>query len=196
MLCQIAITSIILAGASSSAIAGGLAEPVETMAPLPIATPVIMSKDWSGFYVGGGLGTGAVGIGDDPDIDSSSFGLNAGYRYDMGSIVLGGEVEYSALDFESAGDDFDASVLRLKGRVGYDAGAIMPYAVAGLAQLTIEDGSDTSDNGYFYGVGVDYAVTDNIYVGGEILQHQFDDFNDGGADIEAQTMSLRVGYSF
>jgi hypothetical protein len=39
-------------------------------------------------------------------------------------------------------------------------------------------------------------VTDNVLVGAEILQHEFEDFNGGGAEIAAQTMSHRVSYSF
>jgi hypothetical protein len=57
--------------------------------------------------------------------------------YEAGSYVLGGEIEYSRLDFDGVGDDFAASVLRLKVRVGYDAGAILPYFTAGAARLTL-----------------------------------------------------------
>ncbi|MFT5067568.1 MAG: opacity protein-like surface antigen [Yoonia sp.] len=197
MLRQITLTSTLILGTSSAAIAGGITEPVIVAAPAPVMmAPVIISSDWTGFYAGGSLGLGTVGIGDAADIDTNNYGVHAGYLYDMGSIVLGGELEYSTLDFDALGDSTDASVLRLKGRVGYDVGAFLPYLTAGVAQLTIEDGSDVKDSGYFYGVGVDYAINDSIRVGGEILQHEFEDFNGGGADISAQTMSLRVAYSF
>jgi len=193
MLRQITLTSALILGTSSAAFAGGITEPVIAAAPAPVMmTPVIRSSDWTGFYVGGSLGQGNVGVGDADEIDTSNYGFHAGYLYDMGTVVVGGELEYSALDF----DDFDASVLRLKGRVGYDAGAFMPYLTVGGAKLTIEDGSDDSDNGYFYGIGADYAVNDSIRIGAEFLQHEFSDFNDGGADISAQTMSLRVAYTF
>lgn len=197
MLRQISLTSALILGTSSAAIAGGINEPVIVAAPAPVMmAPVIISSDWTGFYAGGSLGLGSVGIGDADDIDTKNYGVHAGYLYDMGTIVLGGELEYSALNFDGTGDDLDASVLRLKGRVGYDAGAFLPYLTAGGAQLTIEDGTDANDTGYYYGIGADYAFNDRIRVGGEILQHEFADFNAGGADIDAQTMSLRVAYSF
>lgn len=199
MLKSLTMTSVFLAATSQAAFAGGIADPVMTSAPTaPVAfTPApVMASDWSGFYLGGSVGMGDVTVGDADAIDADNMGLHAGYNYDMGQFVLGAEVEYAQLDFENAGDGIDASVLRLKARAGYDAGAFLPYLTAGAAQLKIEDGSDVSDNGYFYGAGVEYAINDSFRVGGEILQHEFDDFNGGGADIAAQTMSLRVSYSF
>lgn len=199
MLKYMTMTSVFLAATSQAALAGGITEPIMTpppMAPIAVAPAPMMASDWSGFYLGGSIGTGNVTVGDADAIDASNLGVHAGYNYDMGQFVLGGELEYSRLDFDDAGDNFDASVLRLKGRVGYDAGAFLPYVTAGVAQLTLEDGSDVNDFGYFYGAGVAYAINDSFSVGGEILQHAFEDFNDGGADISAQTMGLRVSYSF
>lgn len=198
MLRKILMSSVAIAGTSTIAVAGGLGELTfeQPTAPVMAATPFISPSDWTGFYVGGSFGTSYVEIGDAAGIDAANAGLHAGYMYEAGSYVLGGEIEYSRLDFDGVGDDFDASVLRLKVRVGYDAGAILPYFTAGAARLTLEDGSDANDTGYFYGIGADYAVTDNVLVGAEILQHEFEDFNGGGAEIAAQTMSLRVSYSF
>lgn len=200
MLKTITLSSVILAGTTSLVSAGGMQDPTiaaPPMAPAPVMmAPTPVAGDWTGFYLGGSVGTGDVTIGTGTPIDASNFGVHAGYNYGVGNIIVGGELEYSRLDFEAAGDDFDASVLRLKGRVGYDAGVFMPYATAGAAQLTIEDGAGVKDTGYFYGAGVDYAINDNFRIGGEILQHEFEDFNGGGADIAEQTLGLRVSYSF
>ena len=197
MLKQITLSAAVVAGTTTSVFAGGLAEPTIVQVPtaVPMA-PVAASSDWTGFYVGGSIGTGEVESDGSALADTLSLGVNGGYLTDLGDYVIGGELEYSALDFEDAGDDFDASVLRLKARAGYDLGALLPYVTAGAAQLTIEDGSGVNDFGYFYGVGADYAVTDSIRVGGEVLQHEFEDFNDDGSDISATTMGLRVSYSF
>lgn len=197
MLKQITLSAAVAASTTTAAFAGGLAEPtiVAVPATVPMA-PVPAPSDWTGFYVGGSIGTGDVKSDGSALADALSLGVNGGYLADLGDYVIGGELEYSALDFENAGDDFDASVLRLKARAGYDLGALLPYVTAGAAQLTIEDGSGVNDFGYFYGVGADYAVTDSIRVGGEVLQHEFEDFNNDGADISATTMGLRVSYSF
>lgn len=186
-----------LAFAGSSAVAGGLAEPVVAPAPAPIAVaaPAPVGRDWSGFYVGGSLGYGDVDAdGVTGDFEGATFGGHAGYNYDLGSIVLGAELEATGTnDFENdaTGLELD-NVLRAKVRAGYDAGAFLPYVTGGYAQAEV---SGDDDDGYFYGVGVDYAFSDSITVGGEYLRHEFEDFNDGG-DITADTLSLRVSYNF
>lgn len=188
---------------------------------------------WTGFYVGGQLGIvdsespillsdlvegGALteleitDAGFDLDdaitlgLDGKSFGVHAGYMYDAGSYVLGGEFDYNSLDFdevsitfggttvtESLDDDSDDSIMRLKLRAGYDAGQFLPYVTAGMARI---DSEDESTNGTFYGAGVEVLATGNFMIGGEILQHQFDDAFDTGLDIEATTMSLRASIKF
>jgi len=187
----------LLVSTVSTAFAGGVSEPAMTPAPIMMApAPVMTAGDWTGFYFGGGAGVGDVTSGDVDAFDTKDLSVHESYMYDMGTMVVGGEIDYERFDFEDTGDTFDASVLRLKGRVGYDAGPFLPYLTVGGARLTLEDGSDTSDSGYFYGAGAEYAVSNNLRVGAEILQHEFDDFNDTGDDISAQTISFRASYSF
>ena len=193
-----------LALAGGTAFAGGLTEPVMTAAPAPVAVapapaPVMMAgNDWSGFYVGGQVGYGqldATGFAD--DTEDMTYGVHAGYLYDLGSVVVGGEVDYDMTDIvdDNTGIELD-SVTRAKARVGYDAGSFLPYVTAGAAMAETSGGYDGSDTGYFYGIGADYAVTDSIRVGAEALRHEFEDFDGTGTDIEATTASLRVSYSF
>jgi len=82
-------------------------------------------------------------------------------------------------------------VLRLKGGVGYDAGRVLPYLALGFAQLDSDDLAIDKENGTFYGLGADFAVTDSIRLGAEYLRHDFDDIG-----LEANTLSLRAAYSF
>ncbi|UWQ97847.1 porin family protein [Rhodobacteraceae bacterium S2214] len=186
-----------LAVAGSFATAGGLAEPVAAAAPAPVAVaaPVSYGSDWSGAYGGLSLGYGDVDAdGVTGDFEGTTFGGHIGYNYDMGNVVLGAELEAVGTDDfvnDATGLELE-QVLRAKVRAGYDAGAYLPYVTAGVAQATV-NGDD--DNGYFYGLGVDYAVSDSFTVGGEVLRHEFEDFN-GGADITADTVGLRVSYNF
>lgn len=191
-----------LTAAASFAQAGGLAEPVIAPAPAPVAyapTPAPAGRDWTGFYAGGSLGYGDVTVdGVDGDFTGATFGGHVGYNYDLGSIVVGGELEAMGTnDFTLDGGDLELdNVLRAKVRAGYDAGAFLPYVTAGYAQATVGTaGDDLEDNGLFYGVGVDYALSDSITVGGEYLRHDFENFDDV-ADIEADTFALRVSYNF
>ena len=86
-------------------------------------------------------------------------------------------------------------VARAKLRAGYDAGNFLPYATAGVASMDV-GGLNASDTGSFYGLGVDYMMTDSIRVGGEVLKHDFDDFNGTGLNFDATTASLRVAFQF
>jgi opacity protein-like surface antigen len=81
-------------------------------------------------------------------------------------------------------------------RAGYDAGAFLPYVTAGYASAYTADdiGGEDQFDGYVYGAGVDYKVTENIVVGGEVLQHEFEDL--GATDLEATTAAARVSYQF
>lgn len=185
------------------AAAGGLAEPVVTPAPAPIPAPapVAVGADWTGFYAGGQLGYGELDNDAlDDDTSGAVYGVHAGYLYDLGSVVLGGEIDYDATNIESdapgAGVELD-SVARAKLIAGYDAGQFMPYIAAGVAQATTSGAVDGDGTGNFAGLGVSYSYSDQIRFGAEVLQHQFDDFDDvDGLDIDATTATARVSFQF
>lgn len=195
---------LIMAG--SFATAGGLAEPVETVAPTPVVTPApapMMGSDWTGFYAGAQLGYGQLDpslTGTDPaEPDGAVYGVHAGYMYDLGSIVLGAELDYDAtnIEFDTPASELE-SVARAKLRVGYDAGAFLPYLTAGAARATTSGAPlDGDTDGTFAGLGLAYKVSDSIMVGGEVLQHQFDDVADAGiTDVDATTATARVSFKF
>ncbi len=182
--------------------AGNLEEPVIAPAPVPIPMPVQTSADWSGFYAGGSLGFAEVS--DEAatfasDFDGLTYGVHAGYDYDFGAFVLGGEIELSGFDVtDSATATSVDSVSRLKVRAGYDAGDFMPYLTAGVAQLNTSGAplGDVDDTGTFYGLGMDYRIGGNLRVGGEVLQHEFDDYAASGLNVDALTAGVRVSFEF
>ncbi|MBR2656005.1 MAG: porin family protein [Loktanella sp.] len=208
-----------LALAAGMASAGGLAPPVETVAPTPIApAPIMPSSDWSGFYVGGQLGYGKVTtpvISElDDDFTGAIYGVHAGYMYDLGSIVLGAEIDYDLtsmeLDFaEGNGNEGGPSltskvdsIMRIKARVGYDAGQFMPYVTGGVVRAEVSSFAEEVDlqlDGDFYGAGVVYKFSDSILIGGEVLQHKFyegDIEDEPGLGIRATTATARVSFQF
>ncbi len=193
-----------LAMAAGMASAGGIAEPVAEPAPAPVAVapaPAPMGNDWTGFYAGGQLGYGKLSsdqIADTDDPEGAIYGVHAGYNYDLGSIVLGGEVDFdlSNIEAEDPATEVD-SVARLKAKLGYDAGQFMPYLTAGVARLQTAGALDGDTDGSFAGLGLSYLATDSLIVGGEVLQHQFEDVADAsGVDIDATTLSLRASFRF
>jgi opacity protein-like surface antigen len=192
------LATVVLAG---PAVAGGptIAEP-EPVVPAPVEPVIVPSADWSGFYAGAQLGYA--------DIDSNGGGLDgngwlggvhAGYRWDFGQFIAGAELDYDAADIDlgaTPGDTLD-SVARLKLIGGTEFGNSLLYATAGAARASATVGGvDLSDNGWFLGAGLDVAVSDRWTVGGELLQHQFDDFDSTGVDLDATTLKAKASLRF
>lgn len=185
--------------AAPAAYAGGLAQPVPEPEVLPpaVVEPVAYDHDWSGAYVGAQLGYGKLSA-DDVDASGAIGGLHAGYRWDLGNAVLGTELDYNGSSVDSSDPDAKLKNLaRLKFQAGYDMGRTLVYATAGAAHAKIDlAGTSRSDTGWFAGLGLDYALSDQWTVGGEALYHQFDDFDDTGIDADGTTLQLKAAYHF
>lgn len=178
------------------ALAGGPTEvynePAVAPAPMVVAAP---SADWSGLYVGGQLGYGDVGSSSGA-LDGSGFttGLIAGYRVDMGQFVAGVEGNYDWTDIDLGGGAATLdNVARLKLIGGYDMGPALLYGTVAAVRAETSVGNDS---GYALGVGMDYALTDRMTLGAELMEHRFDDFNGTGVDLDATTFNTRVGFRF
>ncbi|MEH6645626.1 outer membrane protein [Sulfitobacter sp.] len=186
---SVLVTSLI----GTTAFAGNLAEPILEPVAEPIYTPVAVGTDWTGAY--GGLNLGYADIDGDgaADGDDATYGVHLGYDYDFGRYVLGGELEYDKTDIDLGGAASADSVTRLKLRGGYDMGRTLVYATAGAARLDSSLGKDT---GEFVGLGVAYQVTDRFTVGGEVLEHRFEDIGGSGVDADATTFNLRGSLRF
>lgn len=177
----------------STALAGSLEEPIVEPVAAPVFEPAPVGTDWTGAYGGLNLGYGDVDGSGTADGDDMTYGLHVGYDYDFGRYVLGGELEYDKADIDLNGAANTDSVTRLKLRGGYDLGRTLIYATAGAARLQTSIGDDT---GEFFGVGMAYQVTDSFTVGGELLEHRFDDIGGTGVDADATTFNLRGSFRF
>jgi opacity protein-like surface antigen len=190
-----------LAFGAAPALAGGIAEPAPAPAVVPAAPAPAMGGDWTGAYGGVQLEYGDADLSGVLTEDGSGAlaGIFGGYRYDFGTFVLGAELDLNAadIDLDAAGGNID-TVSRLGLEAGYDAGPALIYGTAGAAIATLDAGNDTlRGDGYFYGVGVDYAVTDRVTVGAELLQHEFEDFDDvNGLDASATTFGVNAALRF
>jgi predicted porin len=180
-----AATAMAAAPVMAGSIDAAPADPVPMAPVAPVAAP--LGGDWTGAYAGlslGRLDTQAAGTSETGGI----YGLHAGYDYDFGAFVMGGEAEFQAGDgYEIGGVDVD-NVTRLKLRAGYDAGRTLIYGTAGAARI---DTSLGTANGPVGGVGVEYRLTDRFSIGSEALIHRFDDIGGSGVDADAQSYSLR-----
>ena len=184
---------------AAPAFAGGptAVAPEPTVAPPP--APIAASTDWSGFYVGGQLGFADIDSnGAGLDGDGLIGGIHGGYRFDFGRFVAGAEIDYDTADVE-LGDGLGTldSVTRLKLMAGAELGQSLVYGTAGVAYADATvGGGGLSDNGYFFGAGVDVALDDRWSVGGEVLQHNFDDFDGTTVDLDVTTVKARVSFRF
>lgn len=194
--------TLVLTSVSTMALAvpafAGSPEPAMMEAPVAVAAaPVVAASgtDWTGFY--GGV-TAGYGYGDEAadDVEDATYGLFGGYTKDLGDWVLGGELEYTQTDLEQ-GDFAIDDMTRLKLRAGYDLGNVVLYGIVGAnyANATI-GGTDYSDTGVSYGVGADYALSDALVAGFEVLQNDFNEFDDSGADLSAATVAAKIAYRF
>jgi outer membrane immunogenic protein len=193
-----AIAGLCLAAGAASA--GG---PVVVVSEAPVATPVAAAApgfDWTGFYGGISLTSGSAKGFFSPDQDTRGFGAHVGYLRDLGTFVIGGELDYSDSDFVDS-DVYSISSTRVKLIGGYDAGRFLPYGFIGLSKVKLTEGPDTiSDTTTNYGIGARYAfgAQGRFVAGLEYIVENTSDFGGilPGLDLDYSEVSLRLDYRF
>ena len=203
---------------ASTAFAGALE--FTPVAEAEIIAPAI--TDWSGPYAGALFATGSATQeylyeGEWPpannpwprdDLEGTMYGAFAGYNVQRNSYVFGVEGAYSTGSFAEPSLESDAeltNVIDLKARAGIVAGDALIYGFAGwsMGDFTAPnernyDGGIHAVDGMNYGAGVDFLVTDNIFVGAAYIVRDL-----SGAvsptitvDLGVQALELRVGMNF
>ena len=148
---------------------------------------------WTGGYAGVQLGYADVDGSGAANGEDGLYGVHIGYRYDFGTFVLGGEIDYDAADIELNGAATIDSVARLKLQAGYDFGEVLGYVTAGIADVDTTLGSDT---GEFYGIGFAYQINERYTFGAELLEHEFDNIGGTGLAADATTLTVRGSIRF
>ena len=195
------LAALVAVGSGGAALAGGLGTPtVEAPVVAPAPAPVYQrgGGDWTGAWVGANLGYGHAKAGPGNSGNGAVYGLSAGYDRDFGTWVAGVGLDWDATNIDlNTGNDKLKDIARLKFRVGADLGRTMVYATAGpaRAQATLA-GVKAHENGWFGGIGVDYALTSQWTLGGEVLTNQFNNFNGSGTDLKATTATMNLGFRF
>jgi outer membrane immunogenic protein len=181
---------------SSRALAAGLfglfgllsisaASAADLYVDVPVAAPVIIddADQWDGPYIGvfGGHQWGTADItGEGGGLyDASGWlaGVNIGYDVTVGGgLVLGvvADAAWSNIytpDYNTFTVDWLGS---LRGRVGIDGGAFLPYLTAGLA---VAHGKESGQDGLFLGWtaggGIEIAATDELSFD---VQYRYSDY--------------------
>lgn len=173
----------------------GLALCAPVLAADPTAPVETTEWTWQGAYAGA-FGAGTLEhyrIQEPPPFDifgtsrhsvgSASLGGFAGYNFQSGKIVYGVEGELGYRFKKSTFTDVPGAVTldastglfgSLKGRVGMDMGAYLPYVTAGVTAAKLKTfwpggpaEADATLVGGIVGAGVDVALTHNVFLRGE-----------------------------
>lgn len=167
-----------------------------------LATPALADEpkhSWSGFYMGlhGGIDMSSTeaSVPGFLSIDGLSgnghgYGVHIGYDHQFGMIVVGIGADYtwSDSDFNITSPLAPATIIRagideswsVYGRVGIDAGRVMPYVLAGYSEadasasiLGTNIGSTTL-SGLMVGGGFEMRISGGITLGAEYRYTMFD----------------------
>lgn len=129
------------------------------------------STSWTGAYVGGHIGAAMPRANPFKGGKGLAIGAQAGYDYDLGSAVVGGEVEASHLgDTEvrvPGGHLKERWRAAVKAKAGVKLDQTLVYGTAGLTATSLRDadgvtGPDSTKGGYLLGAGAEHRFTQQI----------------------------------
>ncbi|CAN7547124.1 outer membrane protein [Mesorhizobium caraganae] len=156
----------------------------------------------------------------DTDPDGFLGGVYAGYNYQMSNnIVIGAELDIVYANVDGSGQVFLApgvpagvsatEELNWSGaarlRLGYAADRFLPYIAGGVAFGDIDISNDNGPGsfgdtftGWTIGVGLDYAMTDNLLLRAEYRYTDFgsESFEDFASDVDLKTNEVRLGIAY
>ncbi|WP_235820184.1 outer membrane protein [Phaeovulum veldkampii] len=194
-----------------------IVEPIVQVAP-----SVDAPQDWSGFYGGLSLGRALSGDWNFFDYDAGGsfypapfgissggiYGVFAGYNFQSGNWVYGGELAYTKADLSLetyvGGTAEFTDFFDIKARLGYSFDRFMPYGTIGYMNGNLDNTGvfGFSDiEGQVYGVGVEYKISDRVFAGLEYLRRDIDGKGGTGPlpinlESDIDTLSLHVGMRF
>lgn len=208
---KLMLASAALTALASPTFAGGplvvSEDPVAAYDPEPVNSAV----DWSGAYAGLSYGRTSGDITDtssEYDFDrGTAVGAFVGYNLQRGNLVYGGELAYSKVSdmtiLDGTGDDTIDSLLDLRARLGFAAGKALLYGAVGYSrgELTFNGGDSFTLSGTSLGLGVDYLVTNSLFVGLDYTSRKLEGTVGTGlgsfeSDGRVNTLGLRVGFNF
>ncbi len=171
--------SIIAALAMNTfAFAGGDISPVE-----PEITVPEVSESTGSFYVGAGYSY--MNLDAETEHDGDATLLLAGYNFNQ---YIGVEARYAGLT-----DCLENAAIYVKPM--YPIGDAKVYALLGYGETTYDNGVvDNSENGFQWGLGANYAVTENIGLFADYTNLYDDTF--AGVDSTVDAINVGVTYTF
>jgi outer membrane immunogenic protein len=161
--------------------------------PAPAVGVVSTTGNWDGLYLGAfaGYGWGTLDDSVNDGLDLTNFeadltgwqvGVAAGANFTVSEAIVAGivgDIAWSDISGSEGTSTYDVDWTgSIRGRLGFDGGAFLPYVTAGVAfaNATASDGvnEDTQTHiGWTVGAGVEFAVADNVSLD---LQYRYTDF--------------------
>ena len=210
----------LLAGvAGVSVVSAAFAAALIISEPAPAVGVVSTTGNWDGLFLGAfaGYGWGTVtdedgyfaAAGTETDVKGWQVGVSAGANFTVSEAIVAGIVGDIAWTDLNGDVDADSSYSvdwtgSLRGRLGFDGGAFLPYVTAGVAfaNTTVTDAAleDTQTHiGWTVGAGVEFAVADNVSLD---LQYRYTDFGSktydlgGPTDFSLTSHAVTAGVNF
>jgi len=178
----------------------------------PIAEAALAANDWDGVYIGvfGGYAAGtANAFALDQDIEGWLAGAAIGANFTVSEAIVAGivgDIAWTNIGGPISGAegtlDWAASI---RGKLGFNGGAFLPYVTAGLAvtDLTLDNGVDpavtTTFVGWTAGAGVEFAATDDLSID---LLYRYSDYGvqeitlGGTSDVTLVTHQVSAGLNW
>lgn len=165
---KIRLSAVSILALSGLVFAGGDIVPVEPQ----VVLPVVVNN--SAYYLGIGIANGVVN--DDftnEEFSSNALMLQAGYQYNEyiafeGRYAFGLSMDYDPgmIDGLSSDYDGDFSNWGLYVKPMYPIGDFNLYALLGYGGVMLEDlvGGDAYEDGFQWGVGTSYAISEQVSV--------------------------------
>jgi outer membrane immunogenic protein len=201
----------ILLATAAVALAAGVAHAADLYGS-PYATPYAApaaypANVWTGPYIGANLGYQIGSVYNwSADPGGITGGVQGGYLWQSGQIVLGGEVDMQASGAEDTFANYKFSnpwFGTIRGRIGYALNNVLLYGTGGLAlgQLNVEGFGGSESNllgGWSLGAGLEVALTQHVSVRAEYLYTDLSDTNYvlTGLNHGIESSILRFGLNY
>ena len=190
-------TSLLLI--SSFALAGGDIDPQEP----EITMPEVMGEPITDNYFYVGLGYSFMKMLNDTQdkkVTGNAITALAGYKFHQYLAVEG---RYTAtlgdLRANNTDNNWDMSNIALYLKPQYALNQVSLYGLLGYGQVDFDDGSSHTEDGFQWGIGANYAVSEMIDIFADYTRlYDGDGFDNilGTDDISVDSINIGVTYNF
>ncbi len=180
---KITLSIIAVLAMNTFVFAGGDISPVEPQITVPEFT-----ESKGSLYAGLGYSYINLDASGSDEIDGDATLLLAGYNFNQ---YIGVEARYAGLT-----DCLENTAIYLKPM--YPIGGATVYGLLGYGETTYDNGGSYSEDGFQWGLGASYTVTENIGVFADYTNLYDDSGFDGGtmADVTVDSFNVGVTYTF